>query len=140
MRRPRFRPRLWMLMALIAILAVGWSLTVRIVDLRERSLSHREAADGHRTLEAEARKTAVREDGWAKEVRVKASKYGPTTIAPSTTVGAPAHTWAYWVDFHENNAAKQHRIADFHAAMRAKYERLARYPWLPVAPDPPEPE
>jgi hypothetical protein len=29
--------------------------------------------------------------------------------------------------------------ADHHAAMARKYERAARYPWLPVAPDPPEP-
>jgi hypothetical protein len=27
-----------------------------------------------------------------------------------------------------------------HHAMALKYESAARYPWLPVAPDPPEPE
>ena len=34
-----------------------------------------------------------------------------------------------------------HRIeaAAYHQRMKAKYERAARYPWLPVAPDPPEP-
>ncbi len=26
------------------------------------------------------------------------------------------------------------------SGLRAKYERAARYPWLPVEPDPPEPE
>jgi hypothetical protein len=30
--------------------------------------------------------------------------------------------------------------ADHHAAMVRKYERAARYPWLPVEPDPPPPE
>jgi hypothetical protein len=30
--------------------------------------------------------------------------------------------------------------ADHHAAMAAKYLQVARYPWLPVAPDPPEPD
>jgi hypothetical protein len=29
--------------------------------------------------------------------------------------------------------------ADYHAGLRRKYERAARYPWLPVAPDPPPP-
>jgi hypothetical protein len=29
--------------------------------------------------------------------------------------------------------------AAYHARMRRKYERAARYPWLPVEPDPPEP-
>ena len=27
-----------------------------------------------------------------------------------------------------------------HAELAQKYERAARYPWLPVTPDPPEPE
>lgn len=31
------------------------------------------------------------------------------------------------------------RLRDYHAAMKAKYEHAARYPWLPLAPDPPEP-
>jgi hypothetical protein len=30
--------------------------------------------------------------------------------------------------------------ADHHAAMARKYERAARYPWLLVEPDPPEPD
>src|SRR3954464_961716 len=28
----------------------------------------------------------------------------------------------------------------WHDRLEPKYERAARYPWLPVAPDPPEPE
>jgi hypothetical protein len=30
--------------------------------------------------------------------------------------------------------------AHHHASLARKYERAARYPWLPVEPDPPEPE
>jgi hypothetical protein len=30
--------------------------------------------------------------------------------------------------------------ADHHASLARKYEDAARYPWLPVEPDPPEPE
>jgi hypothetical protein len=30
--------------------------------------------------------------------------------------------------------------ADHHASLAGKYERAARYPWLLVEPDPPEPE
>jgi hypothetical protein len=30
--------------------------------------------------------------------------------------------------------------ARFHDALRAKYDRAARYPWIRVSPDPPEPE
>jgi hypothetical protein len=36
--------------------------------------------------------------------------------------------------------ASWQRRADYHGAMRRKYERAARYPWFWVEPDPPEPE
>ena len=29
---------------------------------------------------------------------------------------------------------------DYHASLKLKYRRAASHPWLPVAPDPPEPE
>jgi hypothetical protein len=31
------------------------------------------------------------------------------------------------------------RVAEYYAAMKRKYRRAARYPWLPVASDPPGP-
>ena len=40
----------------------------------------------------------------------------------------------------EQLRASWQRRADYHAAMRRKYERAAMYPWLAVEPDPPEPE
>jgi hypothetical protein len=44
--------------------------------------------------------------------------------------GTPAFAgWGSW----------QERLAYF-TAMKDKYEHAARYPWLPVPPDPPEPE
>jgi hypothetical protein len=36
--------------------------------------------------------------------------------------------------------AKSTRIAEHFARLKRKYERAARYPWLPVEPDPLEPE
>jgi hypothetical protein len=36
--------------------------------------------------------------------------------------------------------AAYERLGDHHAALQAKYERAARFPWLPVEPDPPEPK
>jgi hypothetical protein len=32
------------------------------------------------------------------------------------------------------------RLMDYHGSLARKYERAARYPWLPVEPDPREPE
>ena len=35
--------------------------------------------------------------------------------------------------------ARGEQMAAYHRALRIKYERARWYPWLPVAPDPPEP-
>ena len=35
--------------------------------------------------------------------------------------------------------AAYERRSDHYAALQAKYERAARYPWLPIEPDRPEP-
>ena len=35
--------------------------------------------------------------------------------------------------------ARTRGVLRYHTRMARKYERTARYPWLPVAPDPPEP-
>jgi hypothetical protein len=44
-----------------------------------------------------------------------------------------AETYREWVrDFTE--------LSDYRAQLRRKYEQAATYPWLPVDPDPPEPE
>ncbi|WP_210420100.1 hypothetical protein [Aquisphaera giovannonii] len=32
-----------------------------------------------------------------------------------------------------------HRRVEYHAAMAYKYRHVARFPWLPIEPDPPEP-
>ena len=37
-------------------------------------------------------------------------------------------------------ADEDRRMAVWERAAEAKYARLARYPWLPVSPDPPEPK
>jgi hypothetical protein len=38
------------------------------------------------------------------------------------------------------DARVNHRTADYHAALKHKYEQAASRPWVPVAPDPPPPE
>jgi FtsZ-interacting cell division protein ZipA len=40
----------------------------------------------------------------------------------------------------KSEVALSRRRMDYHRDLAEKYERAARYPWLPVAPDPPEPE
>jgi hypothetical protein len=38
----------------------------------------------------------------------------------------------------QQRVARGEQMADYHRKLRIKYERAARYPWLPVEPDPPE--
>jgi hypothetical protein len=35
---------------------------------------------------------------------------------------------------------RSRKLLPYHAALRRKYERASRRPWLPVEPDPPEPQ
>ena len=39
-----------------------------------------------------------------------------------------------------DRAYSQDSLKDWHRRMAEKYERAARRPWLPVEPDPPEPD
>jgi hypothetical protein len=45
-----------------------------------------------------------------------------------------------WMTQYRNDAARWKRLIDQFACLKLKYERAARYPWLPVEPDPPKPE
>ncbi len=53
-----------------------------------------------------------------------------------------ARAYAFWAAVSPMNikGPKGERMAMHYDLLRLKYERAARYPWLPVAPDPPEPK
>jgi hypothetical protein len=63
-----------------------------------------------------------------EQFRVKAEHYGHRLADLSDIKVIPGHP------------DPLHRRREYYDQMRKKYERAARYPWLPVAPDPPEPE
>jgi hypothetical protein len=43
------------------------------------------------------------------------------------------------IDEYRRISARLRRNMEYHAAMVRKYRYVARFPWLPVEPDPPEP-
>jgi hypothetical protein len=45
-----------------------------------------------------------------------------------------------WVRFCTEQVRRAERQRAFHAEMARKYDRAARYPFLSIAPDPPEPQ
>jgi hypothetical protein len=55
---------------------------------------------------------------------------------------AKEHINEYWkyVPEDELRPREPNPEADWHLIMYFNYDHAARYPWLPVAPDPPEPE
>jgi hypothetical protein len=56
-----------------------------------------------------------------------------SSMARGNAMGGPG---ARLLDLSDSIKASQ-KQADYHGRLRRKYERAARYPWLPVAPDPP---
>jgi hypothetical protein len=47
---------------------------------------------------------------------------------------------AHYLAMLHAQSAGDHAGAAYHASMLTKYQRAHLFPWLPVAPDPPEPE
>jgi hypothetical protein len=54
--------------------------------------------------------------------------------------GGVRWTWDWRVRQGPGSGQATAQVKSYHMAMAAKYEWAARYPWLPVWPDPPEPE
>lgn len=71
----------------------------------------------------------------SREYRARAAGFAvatpPSCVRWGSAYGSPR--WARWMRL-------QQRRREYREQIIAKYERAARYPWLPVEPDPPEPE
>jgi hypothetical protein len=115
MRLPRMTTRRWMIVVAVAALVVGF---IRLWTLRHLYL---EKAANHASFRAHVLRTpestAYWENRWTDQRRGLPARY-PWPAGPPFV---PA-------------------MGEYHDAMRIKYERAARYPWLPVEPDPPEPK
>jgi hypothetical protein len=114
MRLPRMTTRRWMVaVAVIGLMIGGW---VRLEQRRDYFLS---LAQSHQ-----------------KEV----ASYTARGMALKSRLG-------YTSGMTDKEIMHLYRVydrmmdrADHHESLARKYERAARYPWLPAVPDPPEPE
>ena len=113
MRLPRMTTRRWMVS--VAVLAVGLAAAA----LFRRHLILRERGDYH------ARREGVH--------TAQARRIGP--IAPVFADRYPGIA-----DELRAYAAGETEIGAWHARLKEKYRRVARFPWLAIEPDPPEPE
>ena len=114
---PRFRFTIRRMMVAVAIVAI---LLAAGIILAQRSAAYRDRAARHAFAE------------WLLDSEAKMRRATPL----AGIEGPGAALLKTFPNDHDRTAAQ----AAYQAAMRAKYERAARYPWLPVARDPPEPE
>ncbi len=101
-------------MIAVAIFGVLMGALVEWNVLRHRALLYHKRAQDHADMEMSLRLTAVHPGGTN---RVDISR-GP---------GIPSRSFPVAV------------VIDHEARLRRKWEVAARFPWLPVEPDPPEP-
>jgi hypothetical protein len=102
--------RRWMIV--VAVVA----LSIAAEQMRRKSAHYRERIERHAKIERACRETAA---------RLPLMK--PSDFAPYCGQMVRA-------------MLRSPRLAAYHADLRRKYEHAARYPWLFVEPDPPEPE
>jgi hypothetical protein len=114
MRLPRMTTRRWMVAVAVIGLLVGGG--VRLKRRRDYFLSL-------------ARSHAQKMPSSTAEGKALRSRFG------STSGMGGEETVLLSRDFD-----RMMNRADHHSALRRKYEHAARYPWLPVEPEPPEPE
>jgi hypothetical protein len=114
MKIPRIRFSVWRMMLAVGVLAVVFGV-IRLSMVRQRYL---EKAANHESFRARILRSNLEIAYW--EARWRDQRLGKPAQYPWPA--EPPYVPA---------------IAKYHDDMRIKYERAARFPWLPVAPDPP---
>jgi hypothetical protein len=131
MRLPRVRFTVRRMMIAVAILCVPLC-GVQIASRRDWYLRNAaSAAKDARYFAREADQSQER-----LEYRRWRDSIMPTDVPFTMTPAAYAESIRNWELEIEENRAK----AAYWESLRLKYENAARYPWLPVEPDLPEPE
>jgi hypothetical protein len=113
MRWPRVRFTVRRLMVAVAIVALAFG----VGTMRWRQLTLRAKADHHERIERE-------QGGKQRAIEDLARAANTPELAAQMRGDKAVHA----------------RIEGYHARLKEKYRQLSARPWLPVAPDPPEPE
>jgi hypothetical protein len=151
MRLPRVRIRI-IRVAVAAVVAGLLAAAISGLALKRRGDRFRDLAWYYAQEEAFANARAE------SEALMEEKRRGPDEldrVSGSSAGGAPRRItlfgyrllpkrWnpdeAEWAEMQRQERERKRLRGEWIAAMRAKYEHAARYPWLPVAPDPPEPK
>jgi hypothetical protein len=140
MRIPRPRVTLRWLMVLVALVAIGawgWRLMKLREDYQDRAKLHHSDAYGS-YLDARVHYAEI-------QVFIEAIEKFQELANKPDGIPEPEEAKRQLWDAQENleSACKALPVSiaatEHYRSLARKYERLARYPWLPVEPNPPEP-
>ena len=136
MRIPRMTVRRWMIAAAIVAVVIGAEM------MRERSVAYANKANLYASYKAQARDWGETSD---RNVADRKKHLQEIQAFAESGSGEFRAGWRPLIDsatrsltLASGEAEKCRRMAAHWAALRAKYERAARRPWLPE-PDPPRP-
>ncbi len=115
MKFPRVRFTVRRMMVIVAVSAALMGAGVGYVRLSRKAAGLRARAGEHAAMEQTLR--------W---MIATSGADAPVDISPGPGIRSKRFT--------------ARAVADHVAALKAKYERAARFPWLHVEPDPPEPK
>ena len=122
MRLPRVRLRT--LMFAVAVAALGLAISFEVSRLRELRRRYQIYARHH------ALRRASEQQEWTSRLAALRKLKGVRIPHLVET----QEEYSRWLD--ERAGYHEARIR-YHERLRLRYERAARYPWLPVPPDPP---
>jgi hypothetical protein len=123
MRLPRMRCTVRQMMVAVAVISVVTGGTI----IAKRQRVYRVRAAFHAQQEQVA---AKRWRHWSQEA---ARLSGPAGDQSPPRSDQERELAVVMVNYSRNRVAH-------HARLRVKYERVSRYPWLPIDPDPPSPD
>jgi hypothetical protein len=118
---PRFRFTIRWMMVVVAIVAIGLFGSIEYLRLSRVARMHRFRARVHFASSLNHSRVS----------RSFLEQAEPPPVGSGNSEAIPGL---------RRVAALEGALAGHYSRLTAKYERAARYPWLPVAPDPPEPE
>jgi hypothetical protein len=127
-------------MAAVTVVAIAFGAEMT----RRRSVSYRDQANRYALIEADWRRggegwdrTAAERKKHLRELEAYAGGYGGRFRESWKPLIDPA---TQSVTMACGKAEDCYRRAAYWGALRVKYDRAARRPWLPVEPDPPRPD
>ncbi len=140
MRVPRFRFTMrWLLVAVAIVALVCGAEALR----RRRSIYRREQSAWSR-LKNWAARDVERYDRWEEQslrgMREMQALYERfRELDGARRARDESRRQSEEAAEYHGRAVRERALIQYYSRMEAKYERAARYPWLPVTPDPPDP-